>query len=101
MADQLMSIKQLAEWLGVSTDTVRRAARRGEIPFTRERTAYRFDWKHVRRALRANAEQRFTQTSSVAGAPGGASRPRAGQKPPFGNTGARTTRLVTGGRSVR
>jgi len=53
----LMSIKQLAVLLGVSTDTVRRAARSGVIPSTREGTAYRFDWDKVRQAMRARAQQ--------------------------------------------
>ena len=57
-ANALMSIKQLAELLGVSTDTVRRAARNRLIPFTREGTAYRFDWEKVRQAMRARAQQR-------------------------------------------
>jgi excisionase family DNA binding protein len=56
-ANALMSIKQLAELLGVSPDTVRRAARSGLIPFTREGTAYRFDWDKVRQAMRARAQQ--------------------------------------------
>ena len=53
----LMSIKELAELLGVSTDTVRRAARSGVIPSTRDGTAYRFDLEEVRQAMRAGANQ--------------------------------------------
>ena len=52
-----MSITELAELLGVSTDTVRRAARSGLIPSTRESTAYRFDWEKVRQAMRARAQE--------------------------------------------
>lgn len=47
-AQALMSIKQLADLIGVSTDTIRRAARSGLIPSTRKGTAYRFDWRKVR-----------------------------------------------------
>ena len=54
---RFLSIKELAELVGVSTDTVRRAARKGLIPFTREGTAYRFDWDKVRQAMRARAQQ--------------------------------------------
>jgi excisionase family DNA binding protein len=100
-ARALMSIKQLAELLGVSTDTIRRAARSGLIPSTREGTAYRFDWRKVRRAMRERAKQKLNRRSTTASAPGGESRPRAAQLPPAGNTGAQTTRLVTGGLSVR
>lgn len=100
-ANTLMSIKQLAELLAVSTDTIRRAARKGLIPFTREGTAYRFDWPKVRRAMEDRAKSRPNRRSNTASAPGGESRPRAAQSPPVGNTGALTTPLVTGGLSVR
>jgi len=42
-----LSIKELAAFIGVSTDTIRRAARKGEIPATRVGTAYRFDLRLV------------------------------------------------------
>jgi excisionase family DNA binding protein len=72
-----MSIKELAELLGVSTDTVRRAARSGLIPSTREGTAYRFDWEKVRQAMRARALEMASRRSTMASAPDGESRPRA------------------------
>lgn len=62
----LMSIKELAALLGVSTDTVRRAARSGVIPSTREGTAYRFDWDKVRQAMRARAQQMPNRRSKEA-----------------------------------
>jgi excisionase family DNA binding protein len=52
-----MSIKELAELLSVSTDTIRRAARSGLIPSTREGTAYRFDFKKVRQAMEKRANE--------------------------------------------
>jgi len=87
-----MSIKELAELLGVSTDTVRRAARSGLIPSTREGTAYRFDFKKVRQAMERRANEMRTRRSMQASAPGGRGRPRAAQPPPLGNTGAWLTR---------
>lgn len=42
-----LSVKELAAFIGVSTDTVRRAVRKGEIPATRVRTALRFDLQKV------------------------------------------------------
>ena len=93
---RLMSIKELAELLGVSIDTVRRAARSGLIPFTRKGTAYRFDWQKVRQAMRARAESMPYRRSQTTGAPDGESRPRAAQTPPAGNTGALTTQTFTG-----
>ena len=56
MKTKQLSIKELAALLGVSTDTVRRAARSKLIPSSREGTAYRFDWEKVRQAMRARAQ---------------------------------------------
>jgi len=81
-ANELMSIKELAELLRVSTDTIRRAARNGLIPFTREGTAYRFDWRNVRRVMEVRAERMPYRRSTTAGAPGGESRPRARRNAP-------------------
>lgn len=72
-----MSIKELAALLGVSTDTIRRAARSNIIPSSRKGTAYRFDWEKVRRVMRARAQELPSRRSKVTGAPGGESRPRA------------------------
>lgn len=92
MKSNKLSIKELAALIGVSTDTVRRAARSGLIPSTREGTAYRFDLEQVFRAMRARAEQRPYRQHKEAGAPGGESRPRAGSPSPrTGNTGAGLT----------
>ena len=77
-----MSIKQLAKLLGVSTDTVRRAARKGLIPSSREGTAYRFDWEKVRQAMRARAEEVASRRSTMTSAPDGESRPRAQRNAP-------------------
>jgi excisionase family DNA binding protein len=76
-ATGLLSIKQLAELLSVSTDTIRRVARKGLIPSSREGTAYRFDWRKVRGAMEARANERRSRRRSKASAPGGESRPRA------------------------
>jgi len=87
-ANVLMWIKKLAELLRVSPDTVRRAARSGLIPSTREGTAYRFDWEKVRQAMRARAQEVGSRRSKMAGAPDGESRPRTMQRPRSGKTGA-------------
>jgi excisionase family DNA binding protein len=100
-ATGLLSIKQLAELLSVSTDTIRRAARKGLIPFTREGTAYRFDWRNVRLAMEARAKEMRNRHSTQAIAPDGESRPREAGLPPVGNTGALTTNMITGVLSVR
>ncbi|BFU95135.1 MAG: hypothetical protein NTNFB02_18570 [Nitrospira sp.] len=97
--DGRVSIRELAALLQVSTDTIRRAYRKGEIPATRVRTALRFDLDEVLRSLRRNAEVRHGRNP---GAPGGESRPRAGDTSPrTGNTGALPTGLVTGGLPIR
>ncbi len=73
-------IKELAAIIGVSTDTIRRAARRGKIPSTRVGTAYRFDLRQIRHRMERNAVVSLQRKS--AGASGGASRPRATQNAP-------------------
>jgi len=82
-----LSIKELAAVLGVSTDTIRRAGRKGEIPSTRVRTAFRFDLQEVLTCMRRNAEARFGTCSSSA--PGGTAGRAQDETPPSGNnTGA-------------
>ena len=80
MTTKNLSIKELAAFLGVSTDTIRRAVRKGEIPARRVRTALRFDLHQVLTCMQRNAEAKFGTRS--ASAPGGESRPRAGQPAP-------------------
>ena len=75
-----LSIKELAAFIGVSTDTIRRAVRKGEIPAIRVKTALRFDLREVRTCMQRNAEIRYGARS--ASAPGGESRRRAGQPAP-------------------
>jgi excisionase family DNA binding protein len=95
-----LSIKELAAFIGVSTDTIRRAIRKGELPATRVGTAYRFDLRQVRHQMERNAVVRLQKGS--ARAPGGASRPRAGRPAPgLVTRGALPTGIVTGGLRIR
>ena len=75
-----LSIKELGAFIGVSTDTIRRAYRRGEIPAIRVKTALRFDLREVRTCMQRNAAIRFGARS--ASAPDGENRPRAGRPAP-------------------
>jgi excisionase family DNA binding protein len=75
-----LSIKELAAYIGVSTDTIRRAVRKGAMPFTRVGTAYRFDLRQVHAQMERKGRERFQRGS--AGAPGGESRPRAARNAP-------------------
>jgi excisionase family DNA binding protein len=86
MKTKHLSVKELAAFIGVSTDTIRRAVRKGEIPATRVRTALRFDLHEVRTCMERNVEVRFGR--GLASAPDGGSRPRAGDQPPSSKTGA-------------
>ena len=70
-----LSIKELAAFIGVSTDTIRRAVRNGEIPATRVGTAYRFNLRHVRHQMERNAVVRLQK--GTAGATAGGGRRRA------------------------
>jgi excisionase family DNA binding protein len=81
-----LSIKELAAFMGVSTDTIRRAVRKGEIPATRVRTALRFDLQEVSTYMQRNAEARFGARS--ARAPGGIAGRAQADQPPAGKTGA-------------
>ena len=90
-----LSIKELAAYIGVSTDTIRRAVRKDEIPATRVRTALRFDLHKVLTCMQRNAEARFGSRS--ASAPGGIAGRAQAVQPPIGNTGALPTGIFTGG----
>ena len=81
-----LSIKELAAFIGVSTDSIRRAVRKGEIPVTRVKTALRFDLQKVLTCMRRNAEAKFGARS--ASAPGGTAGRAQADKPPTGKTGA-------------
>ena len=97
--DNRMSVKELAEFIGVSTDTIRWAFRSGEIPAIRVKTALRFDLDEVLRYMQRNAKARYGRNP---GAPGGDRRPRAeATSPRTGNTGALPTGFVTGGLRIR
>jgi excisionase family DNA binding protein len=95
MKTKNLSIKELAAFIGVSTDTIRRAVRKGEIPARRVRTALRFDLHQVLTCMRRNAEAKFGTRSSSA--PGGTAGRAQDDPPPSGNTGALPTGIVTGG----
>ena len=95
MKTKNLSIKELAAFIGVSTDTMRRAVRKGEIPATRVKTALRFDLQQVLTCMRRNAEAKFGTRSACA--PGGTAGRALGDPPPSGNTGALPTGIVTGG----
>ena len=81
-----LSIKELAAFMGVSTDTIRRAVRRGEIPATRVGTALRFDLHEVRTCMERNAEVKYGTRSTRA--PGGTAGRAQAEQPPSGKTGA-------------
>ena len=81
-----LSIKELAAYIGVSTDSIRRAVRKGEIPSTRVRTALRFDLQEVLTCMQRNAKARFGTRSSCA--PGGIAGLAQADQPPAGKTGA-------------
>jgi excisionase family DNA binding protein len=95
MKTKNLSINELAAVIGVSTDTIRRAVRKGEIPASRVKTAYRFDLHQVLNCMRLNAEAKFGARS--ASAPGGTAGRAQADPPPSGNTGALPTGIVTGG----
>ncbi len=54
--DHRVSVRELAELLRVSTDTIRRAYRRGELPAIRVKTRLRFDLEEVHRVMQRQAD---------------------------------------------
>jgi len=83
--DHHVSVRELAELLRVSTDTIRRAYRRGELPAIRVKTALRFDLEEVRRVMQRQAE---AYRSARRCAASGARRPHTEAQPPLSKTGA-------------
>jgi excisionase family DNA binding protein len=55
--DGRVSVKELAALLKVSTDTIRRAYRRGELPAIRVKTALRFDLDEVKRCMQRKGQE--------------------------------------------
>jgi excisionase family DNA binding protein len=67
--DHRVSVRELAELLRVSTDTIRRAYRRGELPAIRVKTALRFDLEEVHRVMQRQADAyRSTRRCAASGA---------------------------------
>mgnify|MGYP001232284507 CR=1 FL=1 len=95
MKTKNLSIKELAAFIGVSTDTIRRAVHKGEIPATHVGTAYRFDLRQVRHQMERNAVVRLRK--GTASAPGGTAGRAQAAQPPSGDTGALPTGMITGG----
>lgn len=72
--DNRISVKELAELIGVSIHTIRRAFLKGENPAIRVRTALPFDLNEVRRCMQRKTEALYGRRGS---AQGGDLRPRA------------------------
>jgi len=83
--NQRVSVRELAELLRVSTDNIRRAYRRGELPAIRVKTALRFDLEEVHHVMQRQAEAyRNARPCAADGNAGRAQRPQ----PPLSQTGA-------------
>lgn len=87
MKRMLLSVKEIALEMGVSTQSIRRAYWKGDIPAFRVCNVLRFDLERVRQVFLARG---VSTRSATDRAPGGASRPRAERHRP---------RLVKRGRS--
>ena len=61
-----VSLKELAAFIGVSTDSIRREVRKGEIPATRVGTALRFDLHQVLHQMECNTVVRLRRRSASA-----------------------------------
>ena len=78
MKPTLLSVKELAQELGISTDSVYRAYRKKEIPAAQINRMIRFDFEKVKQAMeqRANAmpNSQGSMQRATAGTAGGALR---------------------------
>ncbi|QPD02607.1 MAG: hypothetical protein Nkreftii_000381 [Candidatus Nitrospira kreftii] len=83
--DHRVSVRELAALLRVSTDTIRRAYRRGDLPAIRAKTALRFDLEEVHRLMQRQAE---AYRSARRCAASGARRLPIKAQPPPSQTGA-------------
>ena len=83
--DHHVSVRELAALLQVSTDTIRRAYRRGDLPAIRVKTALRFDLEEVHRVMERQAEVYLSVRRCAAS---GARRPHIEAQPPLSQTGA-------------
>ncbi len=77
MKRRLLSVKELAEELGISTDSVYRAYRTGEIPGVQIARIIRFDLEQVLRAMEARANAMPNSQCAKRRATAGKSRRRA------------------------
>lgn len=75
----LLSVKELAEELGVSVDTIRRAYWKGAIPGFKICKVLRFDLDHIRQTLRTGSLGMAVRAGAVRV---GDSRPRGTRKRP-------------------
>lgn len=80
-----VSVRELAELLRVSTDTIRRAYRRRELPAIRVKTVLRFDLEEVHHVMQRQAEVYLSVRRCAAS---GARRPHIKAQPPTCKTGA-------------
>ena len=68
MKPTLLSVKEVAQELGVSAQSIRRAYWRGEIPASRISTMLRFDLERVQQIFwQKGCEDRTTTRSATAG----------------------------------
>ncbi len=82
MKRTLLSVKELAQELGISTDSVYRAYRSGEIPGAQIARTIRFDLQQVRLAMEQRANAMPNSQCGKRRATAGTSRRRAQQKRP-------------------
>ena len=81
MKRTLLSVKELAQELGISTDSVYRAYRKKEIPAAQINRMIRFDFEKVKRAMEQRANAMPNSQGSMQRAIAGASRRRAPKSP--------------------
>jgi len=82
MKRTLLSVKELAQELGISTDSVYRAYRKKEVPAAQINRMIRFNLEKVHRAMEKKANAMPNSQRSKRSATAGQGRRRAQQKAP-------------------
>ena len=92
MRPTLLNVRELAQFFNVSEKSIRRAYRKGTIPFERFCRCVRFDLERVKEALKQGGRGKLRMPTLTLGrrsATGGKSRRRAQPTSPrLGKTGA-------------
>jgi excisionase family DNA binding protein len=62
---EIMTVNEVAEYLGIHELTVQRHAREGKIPAFKIRNEWRFDRKHIQKWLKERSSSRLAENNGL------------------------------------